>query len=346
MTASIDLEEFDGSAAQWDQALARLEGRTFCHQAGWSAVFERSFGHEPIRLAARDPDGTVIGLLPIVRMRSRIFGHNLVSMPFLNYGGPVGSLDARVALTERAVEIARDSDARLLELRSISDADLGLPQSAEKVTVLLPLPNDAQELWEHGLKAKVRSQVRRPSKAGMETAVGVEHISAFYEVFSRNMRDLGTPVLPKRLFEATIDAFADQMITSVVYKGAEPTAGGVGFLYDDEFELTWASSSREHARDAPNMLLYWSLMEEVIRRGARVFNFGRCSPGSGTHRFKLQWGGVDEPLHWSRWSPSGDAATPSKDARSMRAAIAVWQRLPLPIANRLGPIVSRALPTW
>lgn len=346
LTASLTLEEFDGPDALWDDALARLEGRTFCHQAGWSEVFARSFGHEPIRLAARDQDGTVTGLLPIVRMRSRFFGHNLVSMPFLNYGGPVGSPAARVALTERAIQIARDSGGRLLELRCVSDADLGLPQSREKVTVLLPLPESSQELWDRGLRAKVRSQVRRPTKAGMESALGVEHFAAFYEVFSRNMRDLGTPVLPKRLFESMIDVFGDQLITCVVYRGTEPTAGGVGFLYDGEFELTWASSSREHARDAPNMLLYWSLMEEVIRRGASVFNFGRCSPDSGTHRFKRQWGGVDEQLHWSRWSPSGDATTPSKESPSMKAAIAVWQRLPLPIANRLGPLVSRALPTW
>ena len=92
------------------------------------------------------------------------------------------------------------------------------------------------------------------------------------------------------------------------------------------------------------MLLYYAFMEESIRRGASVFNFGRCSPGSGTHRFKLQWGSEDQPLPWAQWSPSGVTATPNPEQGKFGLAIAAWQRLPLPVANTLGPLISRSLP--
>lgn len=344
--AEMAVEPYRGTSSTWDESLSHLEGRTFCHQAGWGDVFARVFGHDAIRLVARAPDGTVEGLLPLVRMRSRLFGHHLVSMPFLNYGGPVGGPQARLELALHAVELARESGARRMELRARTVGDLGLPASREKVTVVLDLPDDPVALWEERLKAKVRSQVRRPMKAGMTVRFGHEQVHAFYRVFCRNMRDLGTPVLPMALFEAIADEFEEQVLVAVVLRGGEPVAAGFGLLYQGEFELTWASALREHAQEAPNMLLYWSIIEDVIRRGASTFNFGRCSPGGGTHRFKLQWGGRDQQLHWVRWSRSGQHAAPSPDSPAFKAAMMAWQRLPLPLANVLGPLVSRSLPTW
>ena len=95
------------------------------------------------------------------------------------------------------------------------------------------------------------------------------------------------------------------------------------------------------------MLLYWSLMEEVIRRGGTAFNFGRCTPGGGTHRFKSQWGGVDEPLHWTQWPAVGSGeATEDDEGGALQRAVSLWQKLPLPVANRLGPVVSRGLPRF
>jgi len=121
-------------------------------------------------------------------------------------------------------------------------------------------------------------------------------------------------------------------------------AGGCGFVWREEFELTWASSLLEYKREAPNMLLYWSLIERMIERGLRSFNFGRCTPGGGTHRFKGQWGGSDVPLPWLQWSPGGVSATPNPDRPLYRRAAAVWRRIPRPITDRLGPVLARRLP--
>lgn len=180
----------------------------------------------------------------------------------------------------------------------------------------------------------------------MVAGIGPERIGDFYDVFSRNMRDLGTPVLPRALFQAVVDAFPDRTLVCTVESEGTPVAAGLGVLFDGEFELTWASSLREYNRDAPNMLLYWSLMEEVIQRGGTDFNFGRCTPGGGTHRFKSQWGGADEPLHWTRWSPDGGGEAPSAEGGAFERAVSLWQKLPLPVANRLGPLVARGLPSF
>src|SRR5690606_25614950 len=147
-----------------------------------------------------------------------------------------------------------------------------------------------ETLWNDGLRSKLRSQIRRAMKEAMEVRFGPDQRRAFHLVYARNMRDLGTPAHPLVLFDAIARAFDDRVIFGAVYWRGAPVAAGCGFIWRETFEMTWASSLREHNRMAPNMLLYWAFMEEAIRRGVRTFDFGRCSPGSGTHRFKLQWG--------------------------------------------------------
>lgn len=341
------VEVFAGGADEWDRAVASLPGGTFCHLHAWGDVLADTFGHETRRWVVRGPSGEIRALLPLVSMKSLLFGRNLLSMPFLNYGAAVGDAAGTAALTLAALELGRESGAGLVELRGRARPTADVPVSTEKVTVVLPLPDDPDTLWNTGLKAKVRSQIRRPSKEGMSAALGHGLLDDFYRVFARNMRDLGTPVLPKKFFRNLVGAFPEHVVTAVVRtREGTPAAAGLGFLYRGEFELTWASSLREHSREAPNMLLYWSLMEEVIRRGGRLFNFGRCTPGGGTHRFKLQWGGEDQQLFWVRWTPRGGAAPPHRDQGSYRHAVAVWKRLPLPVANALGPMISRGLPSW
>ncbi|HEX2189851.1 MAG TPA: FemAB family XrtA/PEP-CTERM system-associated protein [Longimicrobiaceae bacterium] len=338
------VREVEAGDAAWDRWVAGAEGSTFCHLAGWREVMGDVLGHRCSYLAAVEEDGSWSGVLPLVRVRSRLFGHYLLSMPFLNDGGPLGTPGARRALAGRAVDEARRLGVDLLELRVRQPLRGELAESQRKVTVLLPLPPTAEELWEKGFRAKLRSQVRRPQKEGLTTRFGAGEAAAFYEVFARNMRDLGTPVLPRAWFERIARVFPEQAVFGVVYSGDTPVAAGCGFLWGGEFEMTWASSLREFNSVSPNMLLYWSFMEHVIGRGARVFNFGRCTPGAGTHRFKLQWGGHDVPLPWAQWSASGVAATPSPDRPVFRLATAAWQRIPVPVANLVGPTLARRLP--
>jgi FemAB-related protein (PEP-CTERM system-associated) len=335
----------NGDRRVWDEFVTRAEGSSFCHLGGWGEILSDVLGAECLYWAAVDDNGAWRGILPLVRVRSRIFGHYLVSLPFLNDGGPLGSQAARDRLVEEAVAEARRSGADLLELRTRNLGGLDLPVSSRKITVLLPLPPDAEALFKR-FPAKLRSQIRRPMKEGLTARFGPEQREPFYEIFARTMRDLGTPVLPRALFERLSATFPELVVFGVVYRGEQPLAGGCGFVWRDEFEMTWAGALRESRNLAANMLLYWAFMEQVIARGARMFNFGRCTPGGGTHHFKKQWGGVDVPLPWHQYAASegGRHATPSPDDRAFSWGPRLWRRLPLSLANRLGPRLVRFLP--
>ena len=332
------------AAATWDAFVEAAHDGTFCHLSAWWPIMAEVLGHRMRMWAARAADGSLAGVLPLVEMRSVLFGRSALSMPFLNYGGAVGSAEARRALVAAAVAAAEVGRFDRLVLRDRVPLE-GLRAEVDKVTVLLDLPSRPEALWSD-LATKVRSQVRRPMKEGMEARFGPEEVPHFYRVFARNMRDLGTPVLPRRFFEALPRAFPERCVFGTVRHHGLVVAAGCGFRFRDEFEMTWASSLRKFNRMAPNMLLYWRFMERMIEEGVRVFNFGRCTPGGGTHRFKGQWGRRDAILPWHRWPPSGKASVPSPDSGPWALASSLWRRLPVPVANVLGPPIACRLPTF
>src|SRR6266480_3158597 len=275
----------DGDTPGWDGFVAGAAGSTFCHLAGWRDILSDVLRAECLYRVAIDAGGARRGVLPLVRVKSRVFGHFLVSVPFLNDGGPLGSGDARTALFGE-------------------------------------------------FSSKLRNQIRRPIKEGLTARFGLDQQEAFYGVFARTMRDLGTPVLPRALFERIAATFPELVVFGAVYRGEEPLAAGCGFVWRDEFEMTWAGSLRESRRLSANMLLYWSFMEQMIARGVRLFNFGRCTPGGGTHHFKRQWGGADVPLPWCQCSSGGVKAPPSPGDSAFSWGPRLWRRLPLAVANR------------
>jgi FemAB-related protein (PEP-CTERM system-associated) len=333
---------YSGSARAWNEFAARQQGFTHCHRYEWRGIIERTFGHECLYRVVHGPSG-IEAVLPLVRVKSAIFGHYLMSMPFLNYGGPLGSTDGVRALVNDAVARADRDGAKLLELRSAVALPTELAVSHRKVTVVLPLSDSADATFA-GFTSKLRSQIRRPKKEGVTVRFGASEVEPFFAVFSRHMRDLGTPTLPLSFFRAVADAFGEDAWFACAYLRGKPVAAGCGFVFNGEFELNWASSLRDFNREAPNMLVYWSLMERAIAAGLRRFNFGRCTPGSGTHRFKLQWGGVEEPLWWYGASRGTAATTPSPDAGAFSWGPRVWRNLPLPIATAIGPSIVRFIP--
>jgi serine/alanine adding enzyme len=265
-------------------------------------------------------------------------------MPFVSYGGPLGDDASVAALTDEAVRMARADGARLLELRSARELPVSLPASHGKITVVLPLEGGAEAVFKR-LKAKLRSQVRRPQKEGVEVRFGPECVADFHAVFSRHMRDLGTPAQPRAFFESIASHFGEDAWFGCAYLQGRPIAGGAGFAWRDEFEITWASALREFNHVSPNMGLYWGFIERAANAGLTRFNFGRCTPGGATHKFKSQWGALDEPLWWYRSSASGtDVGTPSPQSPKFALATRLWQRLPLPIATALGPRIVRYIP--
>jgi len=345
VSSSLEISAAARPAGQeWDTLVEGDPHGTFCQLSGWADVMKDGLGHRVIQLEARDAEGVLRGVLPLVRVRSLLSGSSLISMPFLNYGGPVGTSEARDRLLARAVEIAEKERIDVLEIRTRGQVAWPLPSTPTKVMTLLDLPDTVEALWSETFRAKLRSQIRRPIKEGMKLRAGADQLDAFYTVFKRNMRDLGTPVLSRRFFESLRATFPDEALFTAVYHGDTPVAGGCGILWRGEFEITWASSLREFNRMSPNMLLYAGTMEEVIRRGGDVFNFGRSTPGGGTHRFKRQWGGRDLPLPWMVRSHRAAGAGTRPAGRAHELAAGAWQKMPLPVADRLGPLLARWLP--
>jgi serine/alanine adding enzyme len=337
-------EDAEGcSGSEWDDFASRQRGYTHFHRLGWRTVIQRVFGHECIYMMARGAQGELVGILPLVRVRSRLFGHYLVSMPFLNYGGPLGTDAGVQALVSEAEALAREGHVTLLELRSRVPLNIPLQASHRKVTVVLNLPAQTGSLFKQ-FDSKLRSQIRRAQKEGVRVEFGLEQLKPFFAVFARHMRDLGTPTQSLGLFREIADQFPEDCWFACAYLNGKPIAGGCGFRFGDEFEMSWASSLRVYNRQAPNMLLYWACMERAIECGVKRFNFGRCTPGGGTHRFKMQWGGQEEPLWWYGRGATPQATTPSPQDARFRFGPWVWRRLPTSIATAAGPAIVRYIP--
>jgi serine/alanine adding enzyme len=327
---------------EWDAFVAGRPDATGYHEWAWRRVFQGAFGHECLYLAARR-DGRIAGILPLVETRSFLFGRALTSLPFVNFGGVLAdSDDTAHALVAESARLAASRRCRHVELRHVDRRFGDLPVKQHKVTMRLPLE---AEMWGR-IDRKARNQVRKAEKSGLTVVRGgAELLPEFYRVFARNMRDLGTPVYPRKFFAAVLAAFADRTRLIVVRLKDTAVAAGLTYRTGDTVEIPWASSIRDYNPLCPNHLLYWHAIETALAEDVRMFDFGRSTPGEGTFKFKEQWGARPVQLHWEYWLASGDAL-PDQSPKNpkFRVAIESWKHLPLWLANTLGPGIVRGIP--
>ncbi len=339
----------DGAA--WQACAARLAPDRHELAWPWRQVLQASFGHRPHFLLARHGE-RVTGVLPLVEVRSRLFGRALISLPHLNGGGLVAEDAATAAaLVMTAGELVTAGGYAYGELRQglpLAGAE-GLTCRCRKVAMRLALEPDPARLFGR-FPAKLRSQIRRPGKAGASAELVLGNratsgqLAAFYRVFAEAMRDLGTPVSPLALFEATLRGFGQRAALCLVWLAGQPAAGGLLVGQGGRIEIIWAAARRRYNPVAVNMLLYWTAIEAACRQGYRVFDFGRSTPGSTTFRFKAQWGAEPTPLPWYYLPGTGDLPEVSPDHPRFRLAVRAWRHLPLALANRLGPLIAPSLP--
>ena len=332
--------------ALWDRYVRDSPTATGYQLAGWREVIEQACGHPTVYFFARDRRGEIKGVLPMVLLASRVFGRFFVSMPFLNYGGVDSAEEEIVALLAQvASQEAQKLGAAHVELRQCEALPIGWQSTNRKVSMRLPLPSDFQDLM-GTFPSKLKSQIRRPKKEGMTVRFGGnELLGDFYDVFSRNMRDLGTPVYGKVFFQTILATFPKESAICSISLGGKSVAAAFLYRFRDSMEVPWASSDRRYDRLAPNMLLYSSLLEYACQQGCKIFDFGRSSVDSGTYRFKAQWGAQPHQLHWYYWLSEGRTIPElNPDNPKYKAAIALWKRLPVPVANLVGPHLVKYLP--
>jgi len=344
------IAEIADPGREWDDFVEAEPAGKLGHASAWARVMREAYGLRPVYLEARNEQGAIAGVLPLVRFRGLNAGLEFVSMPFLDSGGILTRDPATGrALLDAALEVVREQGASALELREIAvDGGMGGVEGAEqtRVDLVLALESDEDTQWQ-ALRAKVRNQTRKAENEGLSIAPR-DHarlLADFYGPFCRNMRDLGSPVHSERFFAAAADAFGDRLRLIVSQLDGKPVGGLVAIDFAGAVTVPWASTLREERHRCPNNQIYWEALRWAIERGAREFDFGRSPIGGGTYRFKRGWGAEERPLAWQRLSPAGDRLAPKAagDSALLQRLSAIWSRLPVPLTTRLGPQLRRRI---
>ncbi len=314
------------------------------HLPNWGGLLNKVFGHKSIYLYAR-AEGRVLGVLPLVQLSSRLFGNFIVSMPFFNYGG-VLAINDQVAqlLFDKGQLFAKALGAHHIEYRSRSKYSQ-MPGHEDKVSMWLALPDKAEQLWE-AIGTKLRAQIKKAQRLGLQTEVGGEELlDDFYQVFSVNMRDLGTPVYSKNFFRKILqNKFSSTRLVIVRHQG-KAVSGAFLIGFQERIEVPWASTLRDANPTNANMLLYWTMLDYACSSGYKTFDFGRSSKDASTYNFKKQWGAQPVQLYWHYGLPEG-AELPRLNPNNpkYKLLIAVWKRLPVWLSRMIGPLVVKNLP--
>ncbi|MEC4678404.1 MAG: FemAB family XrtA/PEP-CTERM system-associated protein [Nitrospirota bacterium] len=330
---------------RWDDFVAQNTNTGHCHLSGWQYVISKSYGHQPLYLWDEN-DGIINGILPLISMQNLRFSRSFVSLPFLDDGGICANEQTvKEGLYKKALALADEAQVASLDFRHRHASGLDLPAHGEKVTLVLKLVKDPDLLWK-GFNAKLRNQIRKPQKSGLTASWhGLEGLKDFYDVFAINMQALGSPVHGLKFFAEILKTFKESAKIILVKKEGKTIGGGICLYFKDTVQIPWASSLKSHIKLCPNNLLYWETIRWASEAGYERFDFGRSSPGSGTYRFKTQWGAEVEPLHWGYYSKKGDhkgAMIHSDDAR-YNLVTQTWRKLPLPLTKLIGPFIRRRL---
>jgi FemAB-related protein (PEP-CTERM system-associated) len=339
----LEIREITDNEAQgWTEYVLRNPGAHFYHDWGWKKVLEEAFGYRCFYLVAQE-EGKICGVFPLVFFNSRIMRSCLISLLFLNYGGILAdNEEITQSLLDEAVEISKKLKAKYIEIRCLDRLNLPLITREHKVTMWLALRKDVEAQWK-GLDGKVRNEVKKAQASGLTTRHGKEELlDKFYKVFARNMRDLGTPVIGRIFFADILKYFPAEAAIFIVERKGRAIAAALTLSHGDTIEIPWASSVRAFNRLCPNEFMYWEVIKYAITQGLKNFDFGRCTKDSGTYKFKKQWAGEVKQLYWQYWAQD-ESGLPTDNPKKSKFAflITIWRKLPLFIANRLGPYIAK-----
>jgi FemAB-related protein (PEP-CTERM system-associated) len=339
----LDPEDVRGAAA-WDEfVLRRCPQATFFHRAGWQRLLRDVFRHDTHYLYVEE-GGCIEGVLPLAHVKSLLFGSSLTSLPFAVYGG-VAAMDevAATLLEDEAQRLARRLGVQHLELRNLQPRHADWPRQDLYVTFRKPILADEESNLQ-AIPRKQRAMVRKGIKNGLVAAAD-SGVDRFFALYASNVHRHGTPALPRRYFEALRREFGrDCDVLTVSAPDGRPLSTVLSFYFRNEV-LPYYAGDDEAARElAANDFKYWELMRRACGQGIEVFDYGRSKQGTGSYAFKKNWGFEPTPLHYEYCLYKRDAVPQNNPANAKyRMLIETWRRMPLAVANWLGPFVVRAL---
>ncbi len=329
---------------KWNRYVESNPASSLYHRVEWKHLIETVFGHECYYFYASINE-QVVGILPLVRLNSRLFGDFMVSMPYFNSGGAIAnSLQIEQQLMLTANELAEKIDSTHIEYRDDIRRD-NLPVRDEKVNMILSLPDSAETLWQ-SFSSKLRSQIRRGQREKITVNIGgINCLEDFYTVFAQNMRDLGTPVYGKSFFSSILSTFPENSKIIVIRLKNQPVAAAFLLGHNKILEIPWASTIKNVNHLSINMILYWETLKFAIENKNHYFDFGRSSKNSGTFRFKQQWGAKPKQCYWHYWLKK-DTELPSLNPNNpkYKLLINVWKKIPVCVTKYLGPGIVKNLP--
>ncbi len=331
------------SAQRWDAFVMSCPDATFFHRAGWQRIVRDVFHHDTYFLYAED-NGVILGVLPLGHVNSWLFGNSLTSLPFAVYGG-VASIDSRAtdALVQEAQQIAQRLGVAHLELRNVNPLNPDWPTQDLYVTFRKEILAD-EEANMLAIPRKQRAMVRKGIKNGLVSHTDTT-VDRFFSLFADNVHRHGTPAMPKKYFMALLAEFGpDCEILTVTAADGRPLSSVLSFYFRDEV-LPYYAGDDEAARDlAANDFKYWELMRRACKRGLKIFDYGRSKRGTGPFAFKKNWGFEPTPLHYEYCLYKRDSIPQNNPNNAKyKLMISTWRRMPLGLANWLGPFVVRNL---
>ena len=342
--AALAVRRFrDSDRDRWDSFVYASPNATFFHRIGWREIYEEVFRHRTHYLLAERGD-RIVGVLPLVQMKSLLFGHSLVSLPFAVYGG-AASTDpmATSALHAHAVELGRELKVDHLELRNIASAEPQWPRQELYVTFRKELLADTQANM-LAIPRKQRAMVRKGIQRGLRSEVNTD-IDGFFDLYADNMHRHGSPPHARRYFHAIARVFGDDCETLTVFSPNGGAVSGVLSFYFRDEVLPYYAGDLTDARDlAANDFKYWELMRRAGERGLRVFDFGRSKRETGSFDFKKNWGFEPTPLHYEYQLFQRDSVPQNNPSNpKYRKVIELWRRMPRGVVNAIGPALARHL---
>ncbi len=329
--------------AAWDKFVRSNGSATFFHLSGWKKVIEDSLGHRCHYLFARRA-AEIVGVLPLTHMRGRIFGNSLISNGLCVYGGPVAT-DAAVAaaLDAAALELGRDLKVDRIEYRLLERQHPSWHCNSETyVTFRKKLGRDPEQEM-RAIPRKQRAMVRKGIQRELRSEIDAD-VSRLFPLYAESVRNLGTPILSRRYFECLRSIFAQESQVLTIVADGKPASSVLSFFFRDEV-LPYYGGGGDAAREyAANDFMYWEVMRRACEAGLGVFDFGRSKVGTGSYAFKKHWGFDPQPLHYEH-QLQNMTEVPEINPLNPKYAmmIALWRRLPLPVANFLGPFIAREL---